>query len=78
MKVELKLAEFRRLANSPAVIALLQERAQRIASAAGEGNVVKPPERGRRRARVAVVTESFQARYYEATERRLTRSMGGK
>jgi len=50
--------------NSPEVIADLQARAERVASAAGRGNTTRDPEtrRGRRgRARVAVVTSSIEA-----------------
>jgi hypothetical protein len=68
---------FRQLRNSPEVVAMLESHAQEIAEKAGEGMEVKPTETGGERARVAVVTQSFEARHREATQRALTRALRG-
>lgn len=62
------------LLRSPEVKADLERRAGAIAAAAGPGNEVES-EVGRARARAAVVTETFEAKHKEATDRSLTRAL---
>ena len=52
----------------------VDDAAERIAAAAGHGNVVHT-EVGRNRARSAIVTETMGARRREATNRALTRAI---
>jgi len=70
---------FVQLRNSPEVVAEITKRASAIATAAGEGFEVLPPETNtttpRGRARVAVYTRTFPARYAEATDRALTKAL---
>lgn len=71
-------AGFTALRNSPEVIADLEKRAERIASAAGDGMETRPAETGRGRhgrARVAVVTATSDARRRQAKDSALTRSV---
>ena len=67
------------LRNSPGVVAELERRASAIAASAGEGVATRPAETDfsfpSGRARVAVVTETFDAMYAEATNRTLTRAL---
>lgn len=76
-KFKPNLAGFRSLRNSPEVVAHLQAQAEQVAARAGDGMVVLPAERGRNRARVAVVTGTWEAQRSEATDRSLTRALGG-
>ena len=79
MRVKLNIKGFVELRNSPAVVADLQARARRIAAAAGDGMEVKPAETNHRfpkgRARVAVVTGTYDAMRREAKTRDLTRAI---
>ncbi len=75
-RVKLNIAGFRALRNSPAVVAELERRAKAIAEAAGPGMETRPAETGGNRARVAVVTSSFEAMLAEAHHRTLTRAVG--
>lgn len=75
MRIRLIDRGIRDLLNGPVMQADLASRAARIASAAGEGFEAKPPERGRRRARVAVVTGTYEARLREAREGVLMRAL---
>jgi hypothetical protein len=52
----------------------LERRARAIGNAAGPGHRVES-ETGRNRARAAVITDDFEARYREATQRSLTRAL---
>jgi len=78
-KLKLFNKGFVELRNSPGVVADIERRAAAIADAAGEGFAVRPAETNlsfpHGRARVAVVTETFDAMYAEATDRTLTRSI---
>jgi hypothetical protein len=73
IRIDLNKAGVRELLNCPAVCA--DRRAQRIAAAAGEGMEAKPATPRRNRARAAVVTESWDAKRAEATDRALTRAI---
>lgn len=74
-KFKANRAGFIALRNSSEVMADLGSRASRIAAAAGEGMEVRGPERGRQRARAAVLTATFPAMHREATDRALTRAL---
>lgn len=71
MRLELNHSAIEDLLKSKAVQDDLKDRAERIAQAAGPGHRVEV-EVGHRRARAAVITESFGAMYREATDRSLT------
>jgi arginine/ornithine N-succinyltransferase beta subunit len=75
VKFKLTRGALREIRNSPEVIADLEARAGRIAAAAGEGVEVLPAEKGRNRARVAVITATFPAILAEAKDRTLTRAL---
>lgn len=64
-------AAVRQLLNSPEVRADITRRADAVAGAAGPGHRVEVGSTGRR-VRAAVITDTWQARYREATERSLT------
>jgi hypothetical protein len=72
--IRLNHAAMRDILRSPRVLADLERRAERIASAAGPGHEVES-EVGRNRARAAVITSSFEAMHREATSRSLTVAM---
>lgn len=74
VKVKLNSAGVKALLQDPGVQADLLRRAQRIASAAGEG-MVAGSEVGRTRARAWVVTATPEAMIAEARDRRLSSSM---
>jgi hypothetical protein len=61
----------RSLLVSPAVLADLRRRGERIAGAAGPGHEVQSYT-GRNRVRVTVRTATWPARYHEAVDRRLS------
>lgn len=65
----------RDLLRSPEIAADLRRRAEAIATAAGPGHRVEV-EVGRNRVRAAVVTESFEAMWAEATRRALSAALG--
>jgi hypothetical protein len=54
---------------------VVRSKAQSIASAAGEGHKVVS-EVGARRARAAVITATWRARYEQGRNKRLTRAVG--
>lgn len=56
------------------VVPLLEEKGRSIANAAGPGHRVETTI-GPRRARVAVITDTFEAMHAEATSRSLTRAI---
>lgn len=72
-KVKLNRRGMAELLKSSGVLADLERRANRIATAAGDGHVVRA-EIGRTRARAVVITATSEAIRAEATERNLTRS----
>lgn len=65
----------RQILTAPATVSLVNQVAHRIAAAAGPGMEVLPAETSPR-ARAAVFTRTFAARYAEATSRALTRAVG--
>lgn len=67
-------AGVRALLRSPGVQADLERRARAIAAEAGPGMEVST-EIGPNRARATVITETFEARYAEATDGALTRAI---
>lgn len=73
-RIELNHAAIADLLKSDEVLADLERRAVSIAAAAGPGHRVDS-EVGKNRARAAVITDSFEARYLEATQRNLTSSI---
>ena len=75
IRFKLNRAGVRALLRGPAVQADLRRRGNAIASAAGPGHRVDS-EVGRNRARVEVVTETFEAMRKEARDRNLTRAFG--
>jgi len=75
MKIVLNNKGMAELRNSPGVISDLERRANHIAAAAGAGMETRPAEKGRQRARVAVVTATAEAARREATGRALTRAI---
>lgn len=74
-KFTFKPGALRKVRFSPEVRAELARRAQRVASAAGPGMVVRSGN-GRTRARSSVVTTTTEARIAEAKHRTLTRAFG--
>lgn len=74
VKLKFNRRGFEQLLKSPGVLADLERRAARVASAAGPGHGVRS-EIGPNRARAAVVTETFDAMAAEARERRLTAAL---
>ncbi len=65
------------LLKSPGIQADLRARAAGIASRAGPGMEVRPSEVGGRRARVAVITGTREARIAQGRNKTLTRAIGG-
>jgi hypothetical protein len=76
MRFEPKPGYGRELRNSQEVVADLERRAQRIANAAGPGMETRPSETGGRRARVAVITGTFEARLEQSRSRTLEGALG--
>jgi hypothetical protein len=74
IEVKLNSAGVKALLKSPGIQADLRRRGNAIASAAGPGHRVDS-EVGRNRARVEVVTETFEAMQREARDRNLTRAV---
>ena len=74
MRIELNRSAVRDLLRSDAVAADLRARAERIATAAGEGMEVET-EIGPERARAAVITMTHKARLAEAQDRALTSAL---
>ena len=72
--VRLNSAGVKALLRSPEVLADLEERARRIARAAGPG-FESEGQIGQSRARAAVWTDTFEAMHAEATSRVLTRAI---
>jgi len=76
--IVLNIPGFVALRNSPEVQADIQARAERIASAAGDGFVVTPVTTNRSmsgRAHVAVITGDADAMLAEANDQALTRAI---
>lgn len=75
--IKFNIAGFNELRRCDAVRADLQTRADRIAAAASvSGGVFETnARRGRKRARVSVVTVDWEARHNESTDRVLTRAV---
>lgn len=71
VRIDLKPGALGELLKSEEVRADLDRRAQQIAAAAGPGHRVES-EVGRNRARAAVITDTFEARFAEATSRNLS------
>lgn len=74
LRVDLNPAGVRKLLCEQSVLADLRARAERIASAAGDGHEVHA-DIGKTRARAVVITTSYDAMYEEATSRELTRAV---
>jgi hypothetical protein len=74
VRVVLNHANIAKLLKSAGVAADLEERANRIAAAAGDGMEVTTLT-GRTRARASVRTATFKAREAEATNRALTNAL---
>ena len=73
-RIQLSDAGVRALLQSPGMLGDVRGRAQRIADAAGPGHVVDAGTTGRR-ARAAVVTDTFDARFKQAKNHNLTRAI---
>lgn len=73
-RIKLNMAGFRELRNSPKVVADLTRRAEAVAASAGPGHKVDV-NRGRDRARAAVITDTIDAAIDEAQDRNLTRAI---
>lgn len=74
-KIEFNSAAFAALLQSPPVRADIERRANAIAQAAGEGVGVRVTT-GRTRVRATVMTETYEARAREATDKTLTSAIG--
>jgi hypothetical protein len=74
VRIKVNRNGIRDLLRSDEVLADLEERGQRIAAAAGDGHRVES-EVGQNRARVAVITDTIEARISEAKNRTLTRAI---
>ena len=74
VEVKLRPGAVRSLLRSPEMRRDLEQRADRIANAAGPG-FESDSAVGRNRARATVWTDTFEARYAEATTRDLTRAI---
>lgn len=73
-RVEINRAAVRDLLLSPEVTQELEQRGERIAAAAGDGNEVQT-FRGRNRVRITVRTATPAARHREAASRSLTKAL---
>lgn len=73
VKVKLNRRGMAALLKAPGVLDDLERRANRVATTAGEGHVVRA-EIGRTRARAAVITSTYAAIRAEAADRNLTRA----
>ena len=74
-RLRINYSGVRELLKSPGLVADLTRRGRAIADRAGDGHTVFVENRGRKRARVAVVTTSVDAMKREARERNLLRSL---
>jgi hypothetical protein len=74
VRIKLNRAGIRELLRSVEVSDDLEARAERIASAAGPGHRVEVEDNDKR-ARAAVITDTFEARLAEAVDRNLTRAV---
>lgn len=74
---KMRRGALREIRRSREVLAALEDEAEDIASAAGEGMEVFS-EIGPNRARASVVTTTFEAMHAEATGRLLTRALGSR
>lgn len=76
LRLDMNMAGFRAIRTDPAVLADVQARASRIASAAGDGFAVDSEiTGGRGRARAVVYTGTFAAMKAEAVDAALTRAI---
>lgn len=73
-KIVLNKKGVKQLLKSQGMQKLVNERARRIAAAAGPGHAVEPDNSGDR-ARASVVTRSYAAKRAEAKNRALTRAI---
>ena len=80
-RVRLNIEGFVALRNDPGVVADLEARAQKVAETAGDGFSTRPAEtntsRRTGRARVAVVTDTFEAMLSEVRDHTLARAISG-
>lgn len=75
-RLEMNMAGFKAVRTDPNVLANLQARASRIASAAGVGFATDSEiTGGRGRARAVVYTGTFEAKKAEAVDQSLTRAI---
>lgn len=75
-RIEWNLKAFRQLRTDPAIVADMEERANRIAAAAGDGHEVSVGVTGGRgRAKATVVTATAEAMRAESEDMRLTSSL---
>lgn len=72
--VKVNRAGVRELLRSPEMLGELEQRAQRISTAAGPGHRIDSAI-GPNRARAAVITETVEAMRREATERSLSKAL---
>jgi hypothetical protein len=73
-RIVLNKAGIRDLLRSPEMVAVVGERAERIAAAAGDGHIVET-EVGPNRARASVRTGTFEAIVSESKNQTLTRAI---
>jgi hypothetical protein len=71
MRLQVNRRALIEILKDPQVMADLERRGNQVAQTAGDGHRVVA-EVGRNRARVAVITDTFEARRREATNRSLT------
>lgn len=74
VRVDLHIAGFNKLRNDPGVVKMLRDKANAVASAAGEGHDVQVHVGGAR-ARATVMTKSIGAKRREAKNRNLLRAL---
>lgn len=73
LRIQWNLAAFRELRTDPGIVADIEERASRIAAAAGDGHEVNvSTSGGRGRARASVVTATADAMRSESEDMTLT------
>lgn len=76
MRIDWHPAGFEQLLRHPSVQADLERRAQAIADQAGDGYEVRTPTRRTRRARVAVITTTNEAKRDNARNLTLVKALG--
>lgn len=75
MKIRFRNAAFRELRTAPGVRADLEQRAERVAAAAGDGVEVLPVQEPRNRAHVVVATVTPDAARQNAEQNTLLRAL---